>query len=155
MPVITRYGVFELDDNPQRVDRDALWDFLSTGAYWGRSRTRAMVDQQVDASWRVVAAYTRSSGRMVGFARAVSDGVAFAYLADVYVLQEARGRGLGTELVRTMIDGGPGASFRWTLHTADAHGLYEKFGFSPPDNNYLERAQRHRPSQNSGETHHE
>jgi GNAT superfamily N-acetyltransferase len=76
---------------------------------------------------------------MVGFARAVSDGVAIAYLADVYVLPEARGRGLGKELVRTMIDRGPGARLRWALHTSDAHGLYRQFGFAPPTGMYLER----------------
>jgi GNAT superfamily N-acetyltransferase len=70
---------------------------------------------------------------MVGFARAVSDGVALAYLADVFVLDEHRGRGLGRRLVDTMIDGGPGADFRWLLHTADAHGLYAGFGFAAPD----------------------
>ena len=80
-----------------------------------------------------------STGRQVGFARAVSDGVAFAYLADVFIAPEARGAGLGKELVATMIDRGPGAGFRWTLHTADAHGLYRKFGFAEPDHTYLER----------------
>ena len=47
--------------------------------------------------------------------------------------------GVGVELVATMIDRGPGASFRWTLHTSDAHGLYERFGFTQPDRTYLER----------------
>jgi catechol 2,3-dioxygenase-like lactoylglutathione lyase family enzyme len=69
----------------------------------------------------------------------VSDGVAFAYLADVYVLPEHRGTGLGRGLVRVMIEDGPGAPFRWTLYTADAHGLYREFGFAPPDSTYLER----------------
>lgn len=146
MPVITRYGAYEVDDDPQRVDRDALWNFLSTEAYWGRYRTRAMVERQLGSAWRITAAYATDNGRMVGFARAVSDGVAFAYLADVYVLQEARGRGLGQELVRTMIDRGPGADFRWTLHTVDAHGLYQKFGFDSPDETYLERGRGGGPS---------
>jgi GNAT superfamily N-acetyltransferase len=75
----------------------------------------------------------------VGFARAVSDGVALAYLADVYVEPTVRGRGLGVALVRFMVDGGPGAAFRWSLHTRDAHDLYARFGFAPPDGTYLER----------------
>ncbi len=79
-----------------------------------------------------MAAYD-GDGATVGFARAVSDGVAFAYLADVYVAVVARGTGLGTALVRTMIDDGPGRDFRWTLFTQDAHGLYARFGFGPPD----------------------
>ena len=137
-----RHGDFELDDEPGRVDADAVWAFLSTGAYWGRWRTRADLDRQLAAAWRVVGAYRVPSGEQVGFARAISDGVAFAYLADVFVLPSARGAGLGTALVRTMVDAGPGADFRWALHTEDAHGLYGKFGFAEPDARYLERSPR-------------
>ena len=132
-------GQYELDDDPRRVDRDTLWQFLSTEAYWGRWRTRSVVEQQLDSAWRVVGVYDSATGAMVGFARAVSDGAGFAYLADVYIDKEFRGQGLGVELVATMIDRGPGASFRWTLHTSDAHGLYERFGFTQPDRTYLER----------------
>ena len=53
------------------------------------------------------------------------------YLADVYVLDEHRGRRHGVELVRFTVDEGPFAARRWILHTADARGLYEKFGFEP------------------------
>src|ERR1700751_5605028 len=101
-------GSFELDDDPGRVDRDAVWAFLSQEAYWGRSRSRADLERQLDSAWRVVGAYETGSGRMAGFARAVSDGVAYAYLADVFVVANARGQGLGTALVETMIDAGPG-----------------------------------------------
>lgn len=61
-------------------------------------------------------------------------GVAMAYLADVYV-----SRGIGRGLLRIMIDDGPGQGFRWTLHTADAHGRYEGFVFSAPDATFMER----------------
>lgn len=135
-------GGYEIDDDAGRVDRGVVWSFLSTDAYWGRFRTRADFDAQLASAWRVVGAYETGTGRQVGFARAVSDGVAFAYLADVFVLPEARGTGLGKELVATMIDRGPGAGFRWTLHTADAHGLYKKFGFAEPDSMYMERPRR-------------
>ncbi|WP_116050102.1 GNAT family N-acetyltransferase [Amycolatopsis palatopharyngis] len=135
-------GDYELDDDPARVDIDALWAFLSTEPYWGRWRDRAHVEAQLRDAWRVVAAYRANTGRMVGFARAFSDGVASAYLADVYVERTARGHGLGAALVREMIDNGPGADFRWMLHTDDAHGLYGKFGFREPDRTYLERPAR-------------
>jgi GNAT superfamily N-acetyltransferase len=132
---------YDLDDDPARLDLDVLWEFLSTQAYWGRWRTRAIVEQQVASAWRVIGVYERSSGDMVGFARAVSDGCALAYLADVFVLPPHRGQGLGAELVRAMIEDGPGARFRWMLHTRDAQPLYAKFGFAPPQNaRYLERA---------------
>jgi len=123
-------GGFELDDDPARVDLDAVWAFLSTEAYWGRDRSRELVERQIAGAARVLGLYR--DGRQVGFARVVSDG-RLAYLADVYVLAEHRGRGLGTELVRAAVDEGPQRQLRWLLHTRDAHGLYEKFGFGPSD----------------------
>lgn len=135
-------GTYELDDDAGRVDVEAVWDFLSTEAYWGKSRTRADFEMQLSTAWRVVGAYEASTGRLVGFARAISDGVAYGYLSDVFVTADARGSGLGKELVATTIDRGPGVGFRWSLHTTDAHGLYRKFGFAPPDERYLERPSR-------------
>jgi GNAT superfamily N-acetyltransferase len=137
--VIFTSGDYEFDDDASRVDRDTVWAFLSTQAYWNRGRSRVQFEAQLASAWRVVGVYAAATGRQVGFARAVSDGVAFAYLADVFILPEARGAGLGKELVAAMIDRGPGAGFRWTLHTADAHGLYRKFGFTEPDAMYMER----------------
>jgi ribosomal protein S18 acetylase RimI-like enzyme len=75
----------------------------------------------------------------VGFARAVTDGVAFVYLADVYVLAEHRGQGLGVELVREMVENGPYAQLTWLLHTRDAHELYRRFGFADPGERAMER----------------
>jgi len=132
----------EYDDDPARVDRDAVWAFLSTEAYWGRWRERADVEAQLAGSWRVVGAYDRGTGELVGFARAVSDGVAFGYLADVFVVPARRGQGIGHGLVAAMVDEGPGAGFRWVLHTADAHDLYRQHGFTEPDAMVLERPAR-------------
>jgi RimJ/RimL family protein N-acetyltransferase len=128
---------YEIDDDPGRVDPDAAVAFLTTQAYWGRWRDADAIKEQITAAWRVVAAYDRG-GAMVGFARAFGDG-STAYLADVYVLPEHRGAGLGPAIVRAMVDEGPGAGKRWMLHTADAHGLYRRFGFAVPDDKYLER----------------
>lgn len=133
---------FEIDDDPRRIDIDVVWGFLSTHAYWGRWRDRSQVQRQIDGAWRVLGAYRADTGAMVGFARAISDGVSLAYLADVFVLAEARGGGVGKALVREMVDDGPGAEFRWMLHTADAHSLYERHGFRRPDDTYLERPGR-------------
>jgi GNAT superfamily N-acetyltransferase len=140
MQVIDAAG-YTIDDDPARVDLDVVWEYLSTQAYWGRWRTRADLEAQVRASWRVVGAYR--DRRLVGFARAVSDGVALAYLADVFVVPEHRGHGLGKSLVEAMVDHGPGAGFRWLLHTADAHGLYLRYGFAEPGPTCLERPGRH------------
>jgi GNAT superfamily N-acetyltransferase len=130
---------FEIDDDRSRVDRDVLWEFLSTKAYWGRFRDRAKVERQLAGAWRVVAAYRADDGAMIGYARAVSDGETQAYLADVFVVEEARGLGVGKALVHAMIEEGPGPYFRWMLHTLDAHELYRPFGFAEPDGTYMER----------------
>lgn len=133
-------GGFELDDEPERIDRAEVHRFLSTESYWATGRSRETQDRLIAGASRVVGLYR--DGRQVGFCRAAGDGVAVTYLADVYVLPELRGHGLGVELVREMIENGPLASSRWILHTADAHGLYEKFGFAPPDAKLLERPPR-------------
>jgi len=130
---------YEVDDDPARVDIDTLWEFLAQHAYWGRWRSRSDVEKQVAGAWRTVGCYEATTGAMVGFARAVSDGVAVAYLADLFVLPEHRGQGLGKRLVEFMVEGGPGKDFRWLLHTSDAHGLYERFGFALPDGTLLDR----------------
>ena len=133
---------YELDDDPARIQTGAVWDWLSTEAYWGRDRSRADVETQITSAWRVVGVYRTDTGAQVGFARAVSDGVGFAYLADVYVRAEHRGHGLGKRLLGLMIDDGPGADMRWTLFTGDAHGLYRQFGFTEPDRTAMVRAAR-------------
>jgi GNAT superfamily N-acetyltransferase len=130
-------GGLELDDDPERVDYDAVYDFLSTEAYWARGRSRDTVERLIREASRIVGLY--DGDRQIGFARTVSDGASFAYLADVYVLHEYRGRGLGIELVREAVDRGPFADRRWLLHTEDAHALYEKLGFGPGSPKLMER----------------
>lgn len=127
-----------VDDSKDRIDRDAVWGALRE-VYWAKWRSRAEVEAQIDDAWRVIGAYEEETGAQVGFARAVSDGLGFAYLADVVVLEAHRGRGLGKRIVQAMIDDGPGAHFRWTLFTSDAHGLYEQFGFAEPGRTALVR----------------
>jgi ribosomal protein S18 acetylase RimI-like enzyme len=109
---------------------DAVHAFISRESYWGRGRPRERVQRTVDGSTRVVGLY--EGDQQIGFARAVSDGVTVAYLADVYVLPAYRGRGLGLSLVREIVEGGEAdwAEVRWLLHTADAQGLYRKIGFA-------------------------
>ena len=135
-------GGYELSTDRSRVDLDVVWSFLSTEAYWGRWRTREDVVGQVEGAWRVAGAYRQSDGALVGFARAVSDGRSVGYLADVFVLPAHRGRGLGARLVAEVVDAPPADRFRWLLHTADAHGLYARFGFAPGGPTLLERPGR-------------
>jgi ribosomal protein S18 acetylase RimI-like enzyme len=130
-------GGLELDDDRARVDIHDLHAFLSEHAYWALGRPRETVERLVREASRVVGLY--HDERLIGFARTVSDGQSFAYLADVYVLPDYRGRGLGVELVREAVENGPFADRRWLLHTEDAHALYEKLGFKKPGYKLMER----------------
>ena len=128
---------FELDDDPARVDLDAVHAFLSEEAYWSLGRTREEVERLVREARRVVSLF--HDGRQIGFCRAASDLTSFVYLADVYVLEEYRRRGLGFALVREMIDGSELRELKWLLHTRDAHDLYRRLGFTEPDWKVMER----------------
>jgi GNAT superfamily N-acetyltransferase len=127
---------YELDDDPRRIDRDAVHAYLAR-SYWAEGRPREVQDALIDNAARVVGLY--HEGEQVGFSRAISDGHVQSYLADVYVLEEHRGHGLGVELVRFSVDEGPLAGTKWYLHTRDAHDLYRKFGFEGPSERVLER----------------
>lgn len=137
---------YELDDDPARVDLRAVHRFLSEESYWARGRPYEVQELLLARSARVVGLY-HDRGQ-VGFCRAVTDGVTTVYLADVYVLPEHRGRGLGEELVREMIECGPYAARTWLLHTQDMHPLYRKLGFGEPSYKVMER----RPTSQSSDS---
>lgn len=129
---------YELDDDKARVDVAAVHRYISEDSYWAPGRPLDVQQRLVDQAERVVGLY--HDGDQIGFCRAAtSDGISFVYLADVYVLEEHRGRGLGVELVREMVDRGPLADRIWLLHTKDAHDLYSKLGFGPPGVRLMER----------------
>ena len=131
---------YELDDDRARVDREAVHRYVCDQSYLARGRTRDVQDALIDGAACVVDLY--HDGAQVGFTRTLSDGHAQSYLADVYVLEEHRGRRLGVELVRFSVDAGPFASTKWFLHTSDAHDLYRRFGFAEPGDETLERWSR-------------
>lgn len=129
--MIVRHGDDELDEERARIDVDAVHAFL-TQQYWALGRAHDVVADTVATAARVVGAYAADGGQ-IGFARVISDRHTTCYLADVYVLPEHRGRGLGLALVRFTVDGDPVLSdLNWILHTRDAHGLYERLGFTRP-----------------------
>jgi GNAT superfamily N-acetyltransferase len=128
---------FELDDDVARVDVDAVHRYLARESYWARGRERAAVEALVREAARVVGLY--HDGCQAGFCRAARCTPGLFYLADVYVLDEFRGRGLGVELVREMVERGPLAGRSWLLHTDDAHALYRKLGFDTPGPKLMER----------------
>jgi GNAT superfamily N-acetyltransferase len=130
-------GGVEIDDDPGRIDVAAVHRYLAGESYWASGRSFETVERLVREASRVVGLY--HDGALVGFARAVSDGVAVAYLADVYVLPGYRGQGLGEELVREIVERGELANVRWLLHTRDAHALYAKVGFGGSGERLMER----------------
>ena len=134
-------GGYELDDDRSRIDLDAVHAYLSRESYWANGRPRETQAEMNEKADRLVGLY--HEGRQVGFTRtAVVPGMRVAYLYDVYVLEQHRGRGLGEKLVRETVDRGPYAAYRWLLDTADAHRLYERFGFGRPSERLMERPRK-------------
>jgi GNAT superfamily N-acetyltransferase len=129
-PEGARRDGYEISTDPARLDRDAIWRFLRT-AYWSPGVEPDVVERSIDGS--VPFGLYAAGGEQAGFARAVTDSATFAWIADVFVLAPHRGRGLGVWLVETVL-GHPEVRDvrRVMLGTADAHGLYERFGFRPP-----------------------
>jgi GNAT superfamily N-acetyltransferase len=121
---------YEVDTDPDRLDRRMIHRFLSTEAYWALGVPRNLVDRSIDHSLNF--GVYRSDGSQVGFARVLTDTVVFAYLADVFVLPAERDRGLGSFLLETIVSHPDLRRLRrFSLATADAHGLYERFGWRP------------------------
>jgi GNAT superfamily N-acetyltransferase len=127
----------ELDDDKARIDRAEVHRWLSEVSYWATGRPRETQDRLIDEAARVVGLY--DGERQIGFCRAATDGVSFVYLADVYVLEEYRGRGLGEALVREMVERSDMTHLKWLLHTSDMHPLYRKLGFDVPNVKVMER----------------
>ncbi len=118
---------YEISTDRARLDRPLIHRFLSEESYWARGRSREVVDRSIERSL-CFGAYR--GARQVAFARAVTDRATFAWLADVFVVHEERGRGLGLWLVETVLAHPDLEGVGWHLRTADAHGLYSRFGFT-------------------------
>jgi len=124
-----------ISTDPSLLDLELVHRWLSTDAYWALGRSRDVVERAVAGS-ESFGAY--DGDRLVGYARVVSDRATFAWLCDVYVDAEHRGRGVGLALVEAVHD----QLARWgvkraMLATRDAHGVYARFGFEPIDGSGL------------------
>jgi GNAT superfamily N-acetyltransferase len=121
-----RRGRFTISTDLARLDVDAIHAYLSR-SYWAAGRPRDVVARSLAGS---LCFGLYDGERQVGFARAVTDRATYAYLADVYVLEEYRGQGLGTWLIEAVVSHPDLQGLRrFGLVTSDAHGLYRKFGF--------------------------
>lgn len=119
---------FVISTDPGRIDRARTWDFIRT-TYWGERQTEERFLRGLDHSLSF--GLYDADGAQVGFGRVVTDFARFAWLSDVFVVPELRGRGLGRWLAETIIAYPPIADVdRWVLATRDAHGLYRRFGFT-------------------------
>lgn len=128
----------ELTTDRRRIDTRVVHGFL-TESYWAPGITVETVERSMDGS---MCFGLLLDGATVGFARVVTDGATFAYLADVFVLPEHRGAGLGKRLVEGVLaDPRLTGLRRWVLRTADAHDLYRRFGFeaTPTPEMWMER----------------
>jgi GNAT superfamily N-acetyltransferase len=128
-----RHADYVLSTDPARVDLDIVHGYLSGESYWAAGRRREVQAVANANSLLVVGAYTLS-GDQVGFARMVTDCATFGWLCDVFVLPDHRGGGLGTAMVRTIVEHPDVNGVRLQiLATRDAHGLYAKLGYRPFD----------------------
>jgi GNAT superfamily N-acetyltransferase len=120
-------GAYLISSNPARLDLDAIHTYLSEQSYWARGRSRERIVRAIENS---LPFGLYRDGAQVGFARVVTDESTFGWLADVYVLPAERERGLGKALVEAVLEHPAVRNLpRLMLATADAHGLYERYGF--------------------------
>lgn len=118
---------WEVSSDRARLDRALVHTFLN-GTYWAAGIPRETVDRAIDNSY-CFGVY--EAGRQIAFARVITDHATFAWLADVFVVESHRGRGVSKHLVATILaDPRLRDLRRWMLATLDAHGLYAQFGFA-------------------------
>ena len=136
-----RRGEYTISDERARLDVDVVHGFLSRESYWARGRSRERVERSIEHS--LAFGVYRGDGRQVGFARVVTDRATFAWLADVFVVPDERGRGLSKWLVECVLAHPELQNLRrWILATRDAQELYRRYGFVEPDNSkttYMEK----------------
>lgn len=122
---------FFISTDKTKLDITVIHHYLCNESYWAKNIPLGMVQKSINGSL-CFGLYNHKS--QIGFARVITDYATFAYIADVFILRQYRGRGLSKWLMQE-ITGHPGLQGlrRWMLATRDAHGLYAQFGFLPLD----------------------
>ena len=129
MPTDVHRPPFTISTDRSRIDVDLVTEFLSTRSYWAPGMPREVLERAIAGS---LCFGIYENAAQVGFARVITDAATFAYLADVFVLESHRGRGLSKWLMEVIIAHPSLQGLRrFQLGTRDAHGLYERFGFRP------------------------
>ena len=120
---------YTISTDPTRLDLAVIHGYLSRSSYWGIGRTLETVQRSIEHS--LCFAVLAPGGEQVGFARLVTDRATFAWLCDVFILDEHRGRGLSKRLMEAVLAHPDlGALKRIALRTKDAHELYRRYGFT-------------------------
>jgi GNAT superfamily N-acetyltransferase len=118
----------EISTDRARLDVDLIHDFLSRSSYWAAGRQRDIVERTI-ANSLCFGAYVHS--QQVGFGRVITDGAVFGYVADVFVIPDARRRGIGTALMRAVMNHPDVSKLKVVLlRTSDARSFYAKYGFA-------------------------
>jgi len=119
----------EISTDKSRLDIDMIQRFMIEESYWAQNRTSEQTRIAIENS---ICFGVYSDGQQIGFARVVTDRATFAYVGDVFVLDEFRGRGISKKLMENMLAHPDLQGLRrWILATRDAHGLYSQFEFTP------------------------
>lgn len=122
-----RRGEYTISTDSARLNVALVHEYLSESSYWAQGRPREVVERSIEHS---LAFGVYLGERQVGFARVITDYATFAWIADVFVLEEFRGQGLGKWLSEVLVAHPDLQGFRrWVLATKDAHELYRRVGF--------------------------
>lgn len=137
-------GLYKIATDNSKLDINLIHQFLCKESYWAKGIPKNIVEKSISNSLCFGLFYKDAQ---VGFARLVTDKATFAYLADVFIINEHRGNGLGKWLMKTIHEHPELQNLRrWILTTKDAHGLYEQLGWIKPPDDYVYRfMMRHNP----------
>jgi GNAT superfamily N-acetyltransferase len=123
-----RKAEYEIDTDKRRLDIAAIHRFLTTEAYWAKNRS---LEQTLTAIENSLCFGVYKGREQVGFARIITDKATFAYVGDVFITKQHRGKGISKWLMQIIVDQPDLQGLRrWLLATRDAHELYQKFGFA-------------------------
>jgi GNAT superfamily N-acetyltransferase len=128
-PYEVQHDEFTISTDPARLDVDVIYDYLANQSYWAQGRSKARNQRMMDAC---LCFGVYKGDEQVGYARVLTDYGLLGYIADVFVLEPFRGKGLGKALIRAILDHPDLHDVsQWLLKSSYAHGLYSQFGFEP------------------------
>jgi len=118
---------YSISTDKSKINIELVHDYLCNHSYWAEGIPIETVKKSIDHS---LCFGLYNNGRQIGFARVISDFATYAYLADVFIVPEERGKGLSKWMMQVILNHPELQGLRrFVLATKDAHGLYEQFGF--------------------------